>query len=166
MEKIVTKFLVYRNRYNEVKGYSVEVHWTEDGRIDVWDLGENRHKTFLEENILEEIGSLDEAISRASVLQQDYVVRERTARGQFSNTQGKIEVCFTGFSKADREELEKLATDNELFVRTGVTKKLGQLVLGENAGPKKLMKAIEMGVARVSGREEFFEFLANGEVFE
>ena len=68
-------------------------------------------KTFLEENILEEIGSLDEAISRASVLQQDYVVRERTARGQFSNTQGKIEVCFTGFSKADREELEKLATD-------------------------------------------------------
>ena len=53
-----------------------------------------------------------------------------------------------------------------MFVRTGVTKKLGLLVLGENAGPKKLMKAIEMGVARVSGREEFFEFLANGEVFE
>lgn len=166
MSEVVTKFLVYRNRYNEVKGYSVQIHAIENGRIDVWDLVDDRHKTFLEESILEEVGSLNEAINRASTLQNDYVVKERTARGQFSNTQGKIEVCFTGFSKADKEKLEKLATDNELFVRTGVTKKLGLLVLGENAGPKKLAKAIDMKVARVTGEDEFLEFLSTGEVFE
>ena len=160
------KFLVYRNRFNEVKGYSVEIHAAEDGKMDVWDLVDDRHKTFLEENVLEEVGSLDDGISRADTLQKDYVVKERTAIGQFTNTQGKIEVCFTGSSKADKEELEKLATDNDLFPRTGVTKKLGLLVLGDNAGPKKLAKAIEMGVARVTGKDEFLQFLATEEVFE
>ena len=142
MEEVVTKFLVYRNRYNEVKGYSVEVHWTEDGRIDVWDLVENRHKTFLEENILEEIGSLDEAISRASVLQQDYVVRERTARGQFSNTQGKIEVCFTGFSKTDGKYKGRKPTARNMGVEI-------HRLHTEGKKPSVIAKELNIGVASV-----------------
>ena len=46
---------------------------------------------------------------------------------------------------------------------TSVTKNLMILVAGDNAGPAKIKKAHDQGVAVVS-KEEFLDFLETGEI--
>ena len=44
-----------------------------------------------------------------------------------------------------------------------MTKKLGLLVCGTNAGPSKIKQASKMNIPRVSGKDGFLEFLETGE---
>ncbi|PKO49029.1 MAG: hypothetical protein CVU31_02605 [Betaproteobacteria bacterium HGW-Betaproteobacteria-4] len=68
---------------------------------------------------------------------------------------GMIEVCFTGFSKADKLRLEGMAHSADMLVRQSVTEGLTHLVAGKNAGPKKLERAEEVG-AEVIDEAEFY----------
>lgn len=72
-------------------------------------------------------------------------------------------VCFTGFTAADRDALAALATDARLSVVASVNKSLAFLCAGDNAGPAKLAKAKEQGIA-VLTRAEFVNFLETGEI--
>ncbi len=72
---------------------------------------------------------------------------------QRSTTPKRLVVCFTGFSQEEKDELTNLAFDANHHVTNAVTKKLGLLVCGENAGPKKLEKAAEQGVTLLTGAE-------------
>jgi NAD-dependent DNA ligase len=74
-----------------------------------------------------------------------------------------IQVCFTGFSAADKEVLIALASESQLEVVTSVTKSLAFLCAGDNAGPAKISKARLQGVA-VLTREQFEHLLSTGEV--
>ena len=65
----------------------------------------------------------------------------------------RIVVCFTGFSALEKEELAELAFRAGHHVTSSVTKKLGLLVCGDNAGPAKLEKAAQQGVTLLSGSE-------------
>jgi DNA ligase (NAD+) len=73
------------------------------------------------------------------------------------------EVCFTGLSASEKSRLEEVATGHGLHVATSVTKNLMLLVAGDNAGPAKIKKAQEQGVAVIS-KEDFLEFLETGEI--
>ena len=55
------------------------------------------------------------------------------------------QICFTGFSAADKTELAALAQAANLETVGSVTKNLAFLCAGENAGPAKLEKAREQG---------------------
>ena len=55
------------------------------------------------------------------------------------------EICFTGFRKEEKAELEQKAISVGFNISRSVTKKLDYLCIGETAGPSKLQKAKEQG---------------------
>ncbi len=73
------------------------------------------------------------------------------------------QVCFTGFSAADKNELTSLAQAANLEVVGSVTRNLAFLCAGENAGPTKLEKAKEQG-NHILSKEQFLHLLETGEV--
>jgi NAD-dependent DNA ligase len=85
----------------------------------------------------------------------------------YSNAKPKKEkltqVCFTGFSVAEKTELTALANESKLEVVGSVTKNLAFLCAGENAGPAKLAKAREQGT-EIFTREQFEHLLETGEI--
>ena len=167
-------FLVYKNRFNEVKAYSVEAIASDENYLDVRDLEAGSIKTFKHENILSEERSLESAQLKAELLQPNFNMLKRSvgigkrmpSRDGWNNKEGKFEVCFTGFKKAIKDELESYARENDLFIRSSVTQKLGLLVCGDNAGPSKIQKANKLNVPRVVGEDGFYNFLETGEFAE
>lgn len=73
------------------------------------------------------------------------------------------EVCFTGFSATEKEQLEEQALSMYLRPVSSVTKKLFLLVAGDNAGPSKIEKARSQGVS-VIDRQTFLKFVETGEI--
>ena len=162
-------FLVYVNRFNEVKAYSVDVIAENEEYIDVFDKDEGKIKTFKQANVLSIKDSYDDALDEALLRQANYHPIERKripSRDNWNNREGKLEVCFTGFSKPDKEELISFAKDNDIFIRTKVTKNLGLLVCGETSGWRKLEDANKLNVPRVFGKDGFYNFLETGEFSE
>ena len=160
-------FLVYKNRFDEVKPYQVVVLGKDDEELDVYDLEEERVKTFKADNILSSCSSYNEAIEVALQQQEKFEIKPRNKTARTSaNREKLLEVCFTGFPKAQKEELIQIAKDNDMFVRTGVTKTLSLLICGETSGWAKLKKAKELRVARVYGADGFKNFIKTGEIAE
>jgi DNA ligase (NAD+) len=73
------------------------------------------------------------------------------------------EVCFTGMSASQKDDLAKVAETNDLKVVTSVTKNLSYLVVGDNPGPAKLQKAEKQG-AKVLSIEQFQRLIQTGEL--
>lgn len=72
--------------------------------------------------------------------------------------QNAIEICFTGFTKADKLRLEGMAYTADMVVRQSVTKGLTHLVAGPNAGPTKLARAEEIGAETIDESEFYILF--------
>ena len=159
------KYVVYLNRFNEVKPYKIQFIFEVGDNADVRDLIENKNKTFKRSNILSVHKNLDEAKEEATKVQKNYEILPRL-KTERSNKENKLEVCFTGFSKNTKENLKLIAKKNNLFIRTEVTKKLGLLVCGENAGPSKLKQASKLGIPKVYGEEGLNDYLATGEYID
>jgi len=162
-----TSFLVYKNRFNEVKPYAGLVIEKTDKFLTFYDFDEEKMKTFKLEGVLEECSSLAETQASAERLQVQHKIIPRNKTGKtFANPDKRFEVCFTGFPKLEKERLIQIAEDNDLFVRTGVATTLGLLICGESAGWAKLKKAGELNISKVYGAEGFENFLETGEVEE
>jgi len=73
------------------------------------------------------------------------------------------QICFTGFSAAERKQLESEAEEAHLQVVKSVTKSLRYLVAGPNAGPAKFQKAKEQEVVLMSV-DQFRKMLETGEL--
>lgn len=73
------------------------------------------------------------------------------------------QICFTGFSAAEKIELIELAQAAKLEVVSSVTKGLAFLCVGENAGPAKLQKAKEQN-NHIMSKEQFLHLLDTGEI--
>lgn len=73
------------------------------------------------------------------------------------------QICFTGFSIAEKVGLTELAIAANLEVVSSVTKGLAFLCIGENAGPAKLQRARDQG-NHIMSREQFLHLLETGEV--
>lgn len=76
-----------------------------------------------------------------------------------------LEVCFTGFAKQARSDLEDLATDSGFIVRKAVTRNLHILCAGSNAGPKKVADAKADGAA-ILLESDFIALVKTGELSE
>ena len=159
-------FLIYKNIYNEVKAYAVETIAQDEDYLDIFDIEADRFKTFKKTNILSTEETIDIAKFKAKLLQKDFEIiarKKRSLKTKTGNQKGNLEVCFTGFSKAEKIELIKYTVDNDLIHRKSITQKLGLLVCGKTAGWKKIETANKLRVPRVSGSEGFYNFLETGE---
>ncbi|WP_455427507.1 BRCT domain-containing protein [Dryocola sp. LX212] len=74
-----------------------------------------------------------------------------------------FDICFTGFKKEIRTELETLATNNDMVVRKSVANNLQVLCCGENAGPTKIKTARNNNTIIVN-EEAFINLLLTGEI--
>ncbi len=72
---------------------------------------------------------------------------------------GQIEICFTGYSKADKLRLEEIASACGMIVRQSVTSGLTHLCAGDKPGPAKLDKAVAVG-AEIIEEADFYALLA------
>lgn len=132
--------IVYKNRFDEVKAYRVSLRAKTDQYQYVFDLLDNKPKTFSLNNILLIAVNHSSANYEAALLQKQYTVKPRPKKGTGPlrrNSLGEFEVCFTGFSRVEKTTLIKLAEEAKFYVAGSVTKNLELLVCGGNAGPKK-----------------------------
>ena len=82
-----------------------------------------------------------------------------------SRPDDRTEVCFTGFSAGERDDLMNLASSAGMHVVKSVTTNLRILCAGATAGPKKLEKARANSVAVLS-ELQFRRLLETGEMPE
>lgn len=75
----------------------------------------------------------------------------------------KIEICFTGFSPSEKNNLTKIAEENNLHIAKSITVNLNFLCCGDNAGPTKIKKAEEQNVILLNV-EEFYNLIETGEI--
>lgn len=169
----VGQYLIYRNRFNEVKCYDVEVVETGETYTRVRDRNEGYAKTFRNENIISSETDLIVATQLAEKIQEQYqlIPRPEVRRldpdyRQKYNLDGKLEVCFTGFKRTVKNQMIEMAQEANFFVRKSVSNKLDLLVCGDNAGPKKLTTASKMNVAIIRGLNGFQRFIETGEIDE
>ena len=166
----MSKIIVYKNRYNEVKAYELEYIRDRAVRFDAKLRGTGQIKTFVYERILAEGFSTFESADReAIILQKDYELDlpvRMPSRDGWNNPEGKFEVCFTGFRKADKERLQRMASEAGFKVRSKPTKDLGVLVCGYNTGPSKLAVAKAQGTDVVQEIEGFIEYIERGKGFD
>lgn len=78
---------------------------------------------------------------------------------------GKTEICFTGFNKADKNNLIDVVTTEGMLVRSSVTKDLNILCCGANAGPVKVANARLQNVI-VLDEHQLMHLIETGEVPE
>ena len=161
-------FIVYLNRFNEAKGYEVDVLSQSGEDTVVFDLQQDKYKTLKTSKILSQQESYCEALEAAKVLQENYAIipKNKTGRSRRKNVGGKFAVCFTGFNKPEKDKLIILAQDNDMFVKSAVTKNVGLLVCGYRAGPVKMKKANAEGISCVFGADGFNQFIDTGETAE
>lgn len=96
---------------------------------------------------------------------EDAELGSPTAADQGKTRQAKrgMSILFTGFSKAERKELEELAEAAGLRPRTTVTQDLLVLCIGPRAGHNKIRAAEDVG-ASILSRDRFERMLETGEV--
>lgn len=112
-------------------------------------------KTFRKDRVIEYLDSLEEA--KEFLL--DCCLSDFTVRKPKTET---FDIHFTGFKKADKEELERIATDANMEVRKSVTKNLNLLCYGYNASQMKMDKARSMGII-ILNESQFRNFLETGD---
>lgn len=150
-------------RYINARGEEHDVrlldgHWSEKGPyLRGFDGLSNAAKTYLKYRVQEYYGSGRDALS-----DPDTPMPQRPLRS--SNTK-KPEVCFTGFKAAEKLRLIRCAEEHGFHVVTDVSANLMVLCFGENAGPRKISKAMKNN-AYILTETEFMAFLETGEVPE
>ncbi|EPB6719851.1 hypothetical protein ACRRHK_000880 [Vibrio fluvialis] len=124
----------------------------------------NHPKTLRYDRIVQVFNSFDDAKSTFSDENYKLPQYDKVPPNRYSSPE-TMDVCFTGFVKTDKESLIHLAKNNNMFVRSSVTKHLDILCYGYNAGPTKLAKALEQGVF-ILNKGQFEKMIETGEVPE
>lgn len=124
----------------------------------------NSLRTFRKDRILEELSDFRNAGERIEYfIENNPPVSQKSSSSRRSNNGSNPEVCFTGFKKNEKDELNKLAESSGMFVRSSVTCNLDFLCCGSNAGPKKIEKSRHQGVV-VLNSSQFKFMLETGEI--
>lgn len=156
----------YKNLNNEEKDFSIGINKVFEHHFAGMDIERNKYLTFRKDRVAE-------YKDNAEALLATYPVEPFKTSGGGNKTFGVntnnpdklLEVCFTGFKKADKERLTALAKEKKLYVANDVTINLGILICGYNAGPKKIERAVNSAMqVEIMDEEEFLHFLETGEV--
>lgn len=151
----------YTNAQGETSEREVRVDYMDDTYIEGYCYSAKETRTFRLDRIDGMIWQNNECF-----FVDEWLKKRGVRKGQsISSNSNQLEICFTGFSKADREYLETLAEIHNFKVRKTVTIHLNYLVIGSNAGSTKIADANRVG-ALILDEEEFHEMLDTGEVPE
>ncbi|CNB97090.1 Uncharacterised protein [Yersinia frederiksenii] len=120
---------------------------------------EDKLKTFRKDRIYKFVNSIEEGLAAIDkgITDGDFYFKDQKKE--------VFDVCFTGFKKDRKEELESVASNNNMLVRKTVSKGLKLLCYGYNAGPAKLSLARKAG-AIILDENEFINFIESGEIPE
>lgn len=148
---------------------NVRIKSLDDEYLEAFDLDKREDRTFRVERIDDEVIDLatGEILSKMDWLNTHgiYSISKRGYKPKelvnFDDEFGE-EICFTGFSKSDRERLENLAEIYGYTVRKSVTQNLDYLVCGKNAGSSKVAQAESKGVTLLD-KEEFLIMIGEDE---
>ncbi|HCU16710.1 phage protein [Hafnia paralvei ATCC 29927] len=125
--------------------------------ISLLDSEHGKLKTFRKDRVIQDLDSLPE--------DEEIYIRDIDVTRYFPSKKIKetFDVCFTGFKKDQRAELEQLAADNGMLVRKSVTQKLQILCCGDNAGPTKVRSARDMNIL-IFDAHQFINLINTGEL--
>ena len=166
---------IYKDSNNKVTEQNITLIKNEDYKFSGKSLNDNKYRTYLHERVLMDLfdsnDSTDILIAKYQSKYKEHVPVSRGPKDTSKlNLDNKVEIQFTGFystlkmdQKNTKQDLIKLAEDNDLFVKK--SKSLGAnvslLVCGPNAGPKKMIKASEKGSILLS-EVQFLHMIASG----
>ena len=157
-ENILT--FVYVNARGEVKTHSIHSISESVKYFQGICFLDKKLKTFRKDRIVRFVSSYEEgnayiASNTPELIKEQHIIKPEK--------ESKFEVCFTGFSKADKQRLIDVAIGAGILIRASVTKDLDMLCCGSNAGPAKLEAARGKSVVVVS-ETQLMSFLDTGEI--
>lgn len=165
-DKIIDKqaFIIYCNAKHEIKKYHLVNVANASNSNDLFQgvsIPEKKLKTFRKDRVIAVFSDLTQLeFADISAFNIDL-----PPPPSLKSSSSQLQIHFTGFKKADKDRLEKLAKDNEMAVMKGVTAKLAILCCGYNSSPQKKTEAFEKG-ALVLTEDQFVELLNTGEIPE
>lgn len=155
-------FFHYINMRGEISSQSV-VHVVQKGDFfQGYSVSKRGYRTFKKERVLKMFRSELE-LNNSELPEQLPVGIEINATPSVKLNTDRIEICFTGFNKADKDRLELIAKANNLQVTSGITEKLFFLCVGKNKGWRKLEKAREKNTLIIT-EDQFIHFVDTGEI--
>ena len=162
-----SKIFIYMDAHGNITAREVtNISETED-HIQCICLTAEALRTFRKDRILEYLENQEQISERIAyhIANNPEPATKRNTTKRNTNTTGSLEVCFTGFNKADKEQLTALAESKNMYIRTSVTTNLHFLCCGYNAGPSKIEKSRHQGVI-VLTENQFRLMLETGEIPE
>ena len=162
---------IYINGEGEVELKKVDVNELDEDRFHGIDTQIHERRTYLYDRVLriystKEIKEIkyEDISNEIEILQEAHQSKIKKKRGSYeTNPEGKCEVCFTGFKAQEKAEMINIAKENHMIVRSSVTANLDMLVMGDNAGERKIKTAQGKGI-KICDKEGFLDFLETGEM--
>ncbi|MCU6243876.1 BRCT domain-containing protein [Enterobacter asburiae] len=172
---------VYVSADKAIAAYSMSNRSEAGNYVQGYCTSEGGLRTFRKDRFIEIFNSFADALNYAEKLNSNpelidlstfdlrssngkrYKRYERPGMKEPLDFSGALEICFTGFLRADKERLSKLATDSGMIVRKDVTVNLHILCGGYNAGPKKL-EAARMKGSLILREQQLLALIETGEL--
>lgn len=157
---------IYENLNDEKKKFSISINKVFEHHFAGKDIERNKYLTFRKDRVVEYKDNTEKLLATYPVEPFKTSGGGNKTFGVNTNNPNKLlEVCFTGFKKADKERLTALAKEKKLYIANDVTINLGILICGYNAGPKKIERAVNSAMqVEIMDEEDFLHFLETGEV--
>ncbi len=165
---------VYINAQQEIKPHSVTDLIDTGDYIKAFSEDKGRVITFRKDRIIQEFDTFEQAEEFAkNIPEETALVFKEKVKFQYKKIRQErkplpLTFCFTGFKKAQKEQLKQLAEEHELRTVQGMSSVVNFLVVCENSktvGPTKLAKAKEHNI-QVIFEDEFYYMLETGIVPE
>ncbi|HFW3088277.1 TPA: hypothetical protein ACIBE3_001793 [Salmonella enterica subsp. enterica serovar Reading] len=155
-------FFHYINMSGEISSQLV-AHVVQKGEFfQGYSVNKRGYRTFKKNRVLKMFRSEFE-LDNSELPEQLPIGIEITSTPSVNLHTDRIEICFTGFNKADKSRLELIAKTNHLHVTNGITEKLFFLCVGKNKGWRKLEKAREKNTLIIT-EDQFIHFVDTGEI--
>ena len=155
-------YIVYFNAKGVLNKFHIVNISTTDEHIQGISLPERLFKTFRKDRVLAQYSNNNE-LENADISSFD--THGLSVNNPKPRVTDKLEICFTGFSKADKTNLEMIAVNHKFIVKKDVTKSLAFLCCGYNAGPTKKEKARNNGALAIT-EDQFNSLINTGEIPE
>ncbi|MFJ1231391.1 BRCT domain-containing protein [Yersinia proxima] len=167
--KVINKeaFFVYVNSKGEVSPHHIAKFVHKDDYFQGYSIDKRSYRTFRKDRVLEMFDDKSQLPPLVSTSHDGETFNSKLLNDSKNKVAkvSKIEICFTGFNKEEKDRLTELAKNNGLDVKSGVTSKLYFLCCGENAGPRKIELANGKGVFLITS-EQFEHFIETGEILQ
>lgn len=154
-------FFCYVNAKGTVSKQSI-VHAVEkDDYFQGYSLSRKAYRTFRKDRVIAMYPSETE-LNDADV-PETKTAPISVAKVESKNSNPGLEICFTGFSQADKSRLKTIAENNAMSVKGDVSAKLYFLCIGDNKGWRKVERAREKNAFIVT-EKQFLHFVETGEI--